>query len=126
MIKIGNDHFEATHLEPKVVVCNRRYVFDAQPARLSSKTVVLDPIGKCPAFIVNSTIARAALEKQHADDVQYKKLIRANVPIATIHKGRDGGMNRVFLDKFGGRMPPANLSPLGYRAASPPPAAATK
>ena len=30
MIKIGNDHFEATHLEPKVEVCNRRYVFDAQ------------------------------------------------------------------------------------------------
>jgi len=36
MIKIGNDHFEATHLEPKVEVCNRRYVFDAQPARHSS------------------------------------------------------------------------------------------
>jgi murein L,D-transpeptidase YafK len=31
MLKIGNDHFEATHLEPKVEVCNRRYVFDAQP-----------------------------------------------------------------------------------------------
>ena len=30
MLKIGNDHFEATHLEPKVDVCNRRYVFDAQ------------------------------------------------------------------------------------------------
>ena len=31
MLKIGNDHFEATHLEPKVDVCNRLYVFDAQP-----------------------------------------------------------------------------------------------
>jgi murein L,D-transpeptidase YafK len=31
MLKIGNDHFEATHLEPKVDVCDRRYVFDAQP-----------------------------------------------------------------------------------------------
>ena len=30
MLKIGNDHFEATHLEPKVDVCDRRYVFDAQ------------------------------------------------------------------------------------------------
>jgi murein L,D-transpeptidase YafK len=29
MLKIGNDHFEATHLEPKVDVCDRRYVFDA-------------------------------------------------------------------------------------------------
>ena len=26
MLKIGNDHFEATHLEPKVDVCDRRYV----------------------------------------------------------------------------------------------------
>ena len=30
MIKEGNDHFEATHLEPKVDVCERHYVFDAQ------------------------------------------------------------------------------------------------
>jgi murein L,D-transpeptidase YafK len=30
MLKVGNDHFEATHLEPKVDVCDRRYVFDAQ------------------------------------------------------------------------------------------------
>ena len=32
MLKIGNDHFETTHLQPKVDVCDRRYVFDAQPA----------------------------------------------------------------------------------------------
>ena len=31
MLKIGNDHFEATRLEPKVDVCNRHYVFDAIP-----------------------------------------------------------------------------------------------
>ena len=34
MLKIGNDHFEATHLEPKVDVCNRSYVFDAQARRI--------------------------------------------------------------------------------------------
>jgi murein L,D-transpeptidase YafK len=32
MIKVGNDHFEATHLEPKVDVCDRHYVFDAAQA----------------------------------------------------------------------------------------------
>ena len=37
MLKIGNDHFEATHLEPKVEVCDRLYVFDAQQASHSSK-----------------------------------------------------------------------------------------
>jgi murein L,D-transpeptidase YafK len=31
MLKIGNDHFETTQLEPRVDVCNRRNVFDAQP-----------------------------------------------------------------------------------------------
>ena len=32
MLKIGNDHFEATHLEPKVDVCDKHYVFDAAAA----------------------------------------------------------------------------------------------
>src|SRR5215472_11410891 len=31
MLKEGNDHFEVTHLEPKVDVCEKRYVFDAEP-----------------------------------------------------------------------------------------------
>ena len=29
MLKRGNDHFETTKLEPKVNVCEKRYVFDA-------------------------------------------------------------------------------------------------
>jgi murein L,D-transpeptidase YafK len=33
MLKIGNDHFEATHLEPKVDVCDKHYVFDAVQPR---------------------------------------------------------------------------------------------
>ena len=76
MLKIGNDHFEATHLEPKVDVCNRRYVFDAHRPLNSSKPLVFDPTGKCPAFVVNPKIARLALEKQHADEVEYAKLVR--------------------------------------------------
>ena len=30
MIKQGYDHFEVTHLEPRVNVCEKRYVFDAE------------------------------------------------------------------------------------------------
>jgi murein L,D-transpeptidase YafK len=30
MLKQGNDHFEVAHLEPKVDVCEKRYVFDAE------------------------------------------------------------------------------------------------
>jgi hypothetical protein len=123
MLKIGNDHFEATHLEPKVEVCDRRYVFDAQP-RHSSNPLVFDATAKCPGYIVNPSIARAANEKQHADEVEYKNLVKANVPVAPIHRGKDGGMNRVFLDQIGGSMPPANRPLPGARAA-PPASAAT-
>ena len=76
MLKIGNDHFETTHLEPKVDVCDRRYVFDAQQPPNSSKPLAFDPTGQCPAFVVNPKIARAALEKQHADEIQYAQLIK--------------------------------------------------
>src|SRR5690349_20826803 len=75
MLKIGNDHFEATHLEPKVDVCNRRYVFDAQPPPNSPNSLVFNPTDKCPAFVVNPKIARPALEKQHADELEYARLL---------------------------------------------------
>jgi murein L,D-transpeptidase YafK len=117
MLKFGNDHFEATHLEPKVEVCNRRYVFDAQQPPKSSKPIEFDPIGKCPAFVVNPDIARPAREKQRADEAQCKQLVKANVPVAPIHSGLDGGMNGVFLAQVGGSIPPARV-PL---SASPPP-----
>jgi murein L,D-transpeptidase YafK len=124
VLKIGNDHFEATHLEPKVEVCDRRYVFDAQQTPHSSNPLVFDATAKCPAYIISPGIARAAREKQHADEVEYKNLVKANAPVAPIHSGKDGGMNRVFLDQIGGSMPPANR-PLPGGRPSPPPSAAT-
>ena len=111
MLKVGNDHFEATHLEPKVAVCNRRYVFDAQQPTKSSTPIVFDPTGACPAFVVNPEIARLVRQKERVDEAQYKQLVKANVPIAPIHSGLDGGMNRVFLAQIGGSMPPADRSP---------------
>src|SRR5262249_39927360 len=50
-LKVGNDHFEATHLEPKVDVCDRRYVFDAQAAPNSPNPLVFNPPGKVPRFV---------------------------------------------------------------------------
>jgi hypothetical protein len=113
MLKIGNDHFEATHLEPKVDVCDKHYVFDALQPPNGSKPLAFDPLGKCPAFVVNPQIARTALRKQHADEVQYVKLVTANTPVAPIHSGLDGGMNRVFLAQVGGSIPPARMPPSG-------------
>ncbi len=104
MLKIGNDHFEATHLEPKVDVCNRRYVFDAQRPPNSAKPLVFNPTGKCPAFVVNPKIARRALEKQRADELEYAQLLEDNVPAAPIYSELDGGMNEVFLARFPDRV----------------------
>jgi len=106
MLKVGNDHFETTQLEPKVDVCDRHYVFDAQEPPNSSKPLVFDPTGKCPAFVVNPKIARRALEKQHADENEYAQLIKDDVPVAPIYSGLDGGMNKVFLARFPGRIIP--------------------
>ena len=40
MLKHGNDHFEVTRLEPKVDVCEKHYVFDAQSRRRLGALVV--------------------------------------------------------------------------------------
>jgi hypothetical protein len=104
MLKIGNDHFETTHLEPKVDVCNRRYVFDAQRPLNSPKPLVFNPTGECPAFIVNPTIARRALEKQRADELEYARLLEDNVRAAPTYSELDGGMNEAFLARFSDRV----------------------
>jgi hypothetical protein len=114
MLKIGNDHFETTHLEPKVDVCDRHYVFDANQPPNSSQPLVFDPTGKCPAFVVNPKIARAALKKQHADDFEYAQLVKDNVSVSPIYSGLDGGMNKVFLAVLPGRIIPlARVLPNG-------------
>jgi murein L,D-transpeptidase YafK len=123
MLKIGNDHFEATHLEPKVDVCDRRYVFDAHQSLNSSSPLVFDPTGKCPAFVVNPKIARPALEKQYADELEYEQLVKDNVSVAPIYSGLDGGMNEVFLARFPGRIIPLAivLPPTGSQLPQLPP-----
>ncbi len=104
MLKVGSDHFEATHLEPKVDVCDRRYVFDAQRLPKSPKPLVFNPARQCPAFIVSPKIAPLALEKQRADELEYARLLEDNVPAASIYRMLDGGMNEVFLARFPDRV----------------------
>jgi murein L,D-transpeptidase YafK len=106
MLKVGNDHFEATHLEPKVDVCDRRYVFDAQQPPNSPNPLVFDAIGQCPAFVVAPKIARAARAKQRADEIEYAQLVKDNAAVAPIHSGLDGGMNKVFQAQFPGIIVP--------------------
>jgi len=53
MLKVGNDHFETTGREPKVDVCDRRYVFNAQPPPNSPQPLVFNANEKCPPFVVH-------------------------------------------------------------------------
>ena len=100
MLKDGSDHFEVTHLEPKVDVCDRHYVFDAQPPANSGKPLAFSPSGRCPTFEVPEEIATPAGEKQRNDEYQIAQLTRLNAPVAPIVMGTDGGMNRVFVAKL--------------------------
>jgi murein L,D-transpeptidase YafK len=100
MLKEGNDHFEVTHMEPKVDVCDRHYVFDAQAPANATKPLAFSPSGRCPAYEVADEVAGPALEKQRNDEYQIAQLTRLNSPVAPIVMGTDGGMNRVFVAKL--------------------------
>ncbi|MCP4385583.1 MAG: murein L,D-transpeptidase, partial [Hyphomicrobiales bacterium] len=65
MLKVGHDHFEVTRKVPKVDVCDKRYVFDADAgnARFS-------PTGACPRYKVPDSIATAVAQKQTADEAK--------------------------------------------------------
>ena len=76
MIKEGNDHFEVTHLEPRVEVCNRHYVFDAMQPPDAKRSLVFSPTGPCPAYTVAPEIASLSLAKQQKDDARYAQLVR--------------------------------------------------
>src|SRR5438067_3680200 len=64
MIKQGYDHFEVTHLEPAVRVCDKRYIFDA------ASTDSFSPAERCPAYKVPEYIAVAVREKQRRHEIQ--------------------------------------------------------
>lgn len=103
MIKQGYDHFEVTKLEPKVDVCEKRYVFNASApeasvmANGSTPSLNFSPAGKCPVFEVPAEIADAVNEKQRRDEIEIAELTRRNIALAPIKTGTDGGMNPVFL-----------------------------
>jgi murein L,D-transpeptidase YafK len=95
MIKEGNDHFEATRQEPKVDVCEKRYVFNATPVAGS-----FNPVGRCPSYQVPAEIASAVREKQDHDERQFAAHVSQGVRTAAVTTGSDGGMHPTFLAKL--------------------------
>jgi len=135
MIKEGYDHFEVSHLEPKVDVCERRYVFDAAAPGNSSRALNFTPAGRCPQYETDPTIAEATQERQRHDEIVYAELVKQNVAVAPLETGTDGGMNRAFAAKLEnpvytydneghvhvppqqpGRLPPALSPPRGLES----------
>jgi murein L,D-transpeptidase YafK len=119
MLKEGNDHFELTHQEPVVEVCEKRYVFNPQAPQNATPvdgikvgtpwggfrdqsqqaSLKFNPAGKCPAYEVPAEVAAAVKEKQHQDNLQIAAL-STRVTAAPIKTGRDGGMHPMFLAKL--------------------------
>jgi hypothetical protein len=95
MLKRGNDHFEVTRLEPKVDVCEKKYVFDAEPANASTP-LRFSPAGRCPAYTLPQDVANAVNDKQRRDELQTAQLIAKGAPTAPAKAYADGGMNKVF------------------------------
>ena len=91
MIKQGYDHFEVTHLEPKVDVCEKSYVFDAEAAES------VNSAGRCPFYRVREDVALAVREKQRRDDTEIVALINRGTPTVPVTTGGNGGMNATFL-----------------------------
>ena len=94
MIKQGYDHFEVTRLEPKVDVCEKRYVFNAETKGGFS------PAGKCPAYKVNDELAAAVAEKEQDDERRAAQFASQGTPTVPVRTGTDGGMHPTFLAAF--------------------------
>jgi murein L,D-transpeptidase YafK len=105
MLKEGYDHFELTRLEPKVNVCEKRYVFDAEPVEtrpgVTPAPLHFNASARCPVYQVNPEIAAAAAEKSKQDEIAVAELVRKGTPVAPIRTGADGGMNPVFQAALG-------------------------
>ena len=100
MLKEGYDHFEVTRLEPKVNVCEKRYVFNAQSPNGGAQPLNFSPRGACPVYEVPQEIASAVYEKKRNDDMQIAQLSARGTPTAPIKSGRDGGMHPTFVAKL--------------------------
>ena len=66
MLKAGSDHFEVSHRPPKVDVCNKRYVFDADAGGRSFTAT-----DACPSYTVSEELKVAVASKKAADDAAF-------------------------------------------------------
>ena len=95
MIKEGYDHFEVTRQEPKVDVCDRRYVFNA-----TAVSGTFNPRGGCPGYRVPEQIAASVKDKRERDEQQFAALVSKGTQTVALSAGSDGGMHPAFVAKL--------------------------
>ncbi|MGA8967977.1 MAG: L,D-transpeptidase family protein [Pseudolabrys sp.] len=100
MLKEGYDHFDATHQEPKVAVCDRRYVFDAASPDNSNRSLSFNAKAACPAYQLDKNVADAINDHQRQEQRKMAEYIANGVSTVPSRTGIDGGMNPIFLAKL--------------------------
>ncbi|GGE52732.1 hypothetical protein GCM10007276_32190 [Agaricicola taiwanensis] len=88
-LKEGSDHFEVTKLEPKVDVCSRRYVFNADAG--GSR---FDASSTCPNYSVPVQIASAVGAKQKQDERRFAELVGGGYTLASAYVPQNGRVRR--------------------------------
>jgi murein L,D-transpeptidase YafK len=101
MLKEGYDHFDATKQEPKVAVCEKRYVFDPAAPDGATKPLSFNPKGACPAYQLDKNVAEAVLDHRRQEQYKMAQHIAEGVSTVAMRHGVDGGMNPVFASKLG-------------------------
>jgi murein L,D-transpeptidase YafK len=107
MIKQGYDHFEVTHLEPRIDICDKRYVVNAEA------TETFSPADRCPAFRVPEDLAAAVSQKQRRDEIETTRLVIRGVPTVPVMTGVDGGMHPTFRAALKSNGGPGAIIPTG-------------
>lgn len=102
MLKEGSDHFEVTRQEPKIDVCNRRYIFNAVP---DDPMKPFDPARACPSYHLQPEIAQLLQNRQNADQNDITSLFARTTAAAPVRTNNDGGSNPVFA----GRVPMSSV-----------------
>jgi murein L,D-transpeptidase YafK len=90
MLKTGYDHFEVTRQEPKVDVCDRRYVFNTETSGRYTSTAA------CPAMTTPDDVLAAVRSKQQRDEAQVADLIRRGTALPAARSFADGSMHPTF------------------------------
>ncbi len=95
MLKTGYDHFEVTRQEPKVDVCDRRYVFNTETKGRYVSTAA------CPALTTPDDVLAAVRTKQQRDEAQVADLVRRG-SLPAMRSFADGSMHPTFASAVSG------------------------